>query len=459
MRQKRAAGTTCDRPSNAKRATYCQRGGGPIALSVLLLALLIFRVFNGLSLELVAGDSVQIYLLGLKFFTTSRWPFFGPDVVYTDQQIAGPLQGLAVGVPLFLTREPEAPLIFLNVLSFGGLVGFGIYLTRRFPLVPPWLACAWLLTCPWTLTYSTHVYNPSYLLPLGCCFFVAFFELVPSLTGNLVPPGVSFILLGFSVAASSQFHLSWPLLMPFVLISIATRAREHLLTPSQIAWLLVGAALPLTLMVPTVIKYGFASLFAALVGNAGVNSQSALTGVQVVARFFSFASFEPFHFLGYRSEAQLQALRQSPWLIPFAVALGIVGLAQPFVILIVLFVPSLLKVEGDPFRNIRWLVVGTLGLTWVAFWFTSRPPITRNYFILCPLALLTGYLAFGSLIRTTAAKRWAVAAIAAGTVLHIGLAARRLSTDPWTGRRSTVMRALQERDYRILGERRPHTLY
>jgi hypothetical protein len=316
-----------------------------------------------------------------------------------------------------------------------------------------------LLTCPWTLTYSTHVYNPSYLLALSCCFFVGFFELVPSLTGNLVPSGVSFFLLGFSVAAASQFHLSWPLLVPFVLMSIATRARERLLTPSQIAWLLAGAAVPLTLLVPTVLEYGFASLFAALGGNAGVNSQSALTSVQLVGRFLSFASFEPLKFLGYNSEAQLQVLRQSPWLIPFAVALGLVGLAQPFVMLMVLFAPRLLKVEGDPCRNIRWLVVGTLGLTWVSFWCTSRPPITRNYFILCPVALLTGYLAFASLIRTVYAKRWAVAVIAAGAMMHIGLAARRLSTDPWTGRRSTVIQAIQERDYRILGERRPHAFY
>jgi hypothetical protein len=441
------------------RAIGRQRGGGPIALSLLVVALFVLRVCYGLSLELASGDSAQIYLLGLKFFTTGRWPFFGPDVVHTDQQIAGPLQGLVVGVPLFLTREPEAPLILLNVFSLVGLVVFGIYLARRFPLVPPWITCAWLLTCPWTLNYSTHVYNPSYLLSLSCFFFVGFFELVPSFTGNLVPPGVSFFMLGFSLAASSQFHLSWPLLVPFLLISILTRARERLLTPSQIGWLLVGTALPLALVVPTVTEYGFASLVNALGSNTGVTSPTAVSGVQVLGRFLSFASFEPYRFLGFHWDAQLQVLRQSPWLIPFAVALGILGLVQPFVMLVVLFVPRLLRVEDDPCRNIRWVVVGTLGLIWVAFWFTSRPPITRNYYILCPVALLTGYLAFGSLIRTAQAKRWAVGIVAAGAVLHVGLAAWRLNMDPWTRRRSTVMRAIQQRDYRVLGERRPHAFY
>ena len=423
-----------------------------------MVTLFILRVYYGLSFELTNPDSVQTYLLGLKFFTTGKWPFFGPDVVHTDTQIAGPLQALVVGVPLFLTREPEAPLIVLNVFSFAALVVFGIYLARRFPLVPAWITCAWLLTCPWTLYYSTHVYNPSYLLPLTCCFFVGFFELMPSLTGNLVPPGVSFFLLGFSLAASSHFHLSWPLLVPFGLIAVLARAGERLLTPSQIGWLLVGAAVPLALLVPTVVKYGFASLFEALGSNMNVSSGNVVASVQIVPHFLSFASFE-LRFLGFRPEVEMQLLRESPWLIPFTVAFGILGLLQSLVMLAVLFRPTLLGLEGDPCRGIRWVVGGTLGLIWLAFWFTSRPPISRHYFILCPVAFLTGYLAFGSLVKAPRAKRWAVGVLAAGAIFHVGLAAWRLRTDPWARRRSTVVRAIQQRDYRILDERRPHALY
>ena len=55
------------------------------------------------------------------------------------------------------------------------------------------------------------------------------------------------------------------------------------------------------------------------------------------------------------------------------------------------------------------VIVGTVLLIWAFFFFTSRPPIARNYYILCPVALLTGYLAFGSLVETPRARRWAVA--------------------------------------------------
>src|SRR5689334_19670188 len=144
---------------------------GTIRLGLLLLGLLAMRIYYGLSLELGSGDARQIYLIGLKFFTTGEWPFFGPDEVHSHLQIAGPLQGLLVGVPLYVARQPEAPVILVNLLSFTGLVLFGTYLTRRFGLVPASMTYTWLLTLPWMLNFSTHSYNPSYLLLPSCLFF------------------------------------------------------------------------------------------------------------------------------------------------------------------------------------------------------------------------------------------------------------------------------------------------
>src|SRR5262249_29108864 len=297
-----------------------ERRPAPAVLALLLVGLFLLRVYYGLSLELHTEDDVQIYLLGLKFFTSGQWPFFGPDVI--PGQVPGPMQGLLVGLPLFLTGQPEAPLILLNILSFAGLVFLGHYLTRRFALVPSWITYAWLLTCPWTLNFSTHVYNPSYLLFLGCFFFVGFFELMPSLTANLVPPGASFFLLGLFLAASFQIHLSWPLLVPFVLIAILARARKPLLTLSPSPSSLVPTPLPVALLVPTVTRYGFASLFETLGSTYEVNTHNATAIVTITARFLSFASFEVGRFLRQSRDTQTELLRQSPSLIPFVVVLG-----------------------------------------------------------------------------------------------------------------------------------------
>src|SRR6267143_5703125 len=97
-----------------------QRRRKLIFFSLLLLAFL-FRLFFGLCSQFRDSDTKQIYLLGLKFYTTWAWPYFGPDVVWGKIQIPCALQALLVGAPFFVLPIPEAPYILLNVLSFAAL--------------------------------------------------------------------------------------------------------------------------------------------------------------------------------------------------------------------------------------------------------------------------------------------------------------------------------------------------
>ncbi len=88
---------------------------------LLVCFLFIFRIGYGLCSEFWFADELQIYLIGLKSYTTQSWPFYGPDIVYTNTQIPGALQGLLISLPLNLFRIPESPGIFLNILSFFSL--------------------------------------------------------------------------------------------------------------------------------------------------------------------------------------------------------------------------------------------------------------------------------------------------------------------------------------------------
>ena len=66
-------------------------------LFLLLILAFLFRLGFGLCSAFQDLDSIQIYLLGLKFYTTRAWPYFGPDVVWGEIQIPGALQGVLVG--------------------------------------------------------------------------------------------------------------------------------------------------------------------------------------------------------------------------------------------------------------------------------------------------------------------------------------------------------------------------
>src|SRR5437773_1373639 len=147
---------------------------------VALVAAFAFRLVYGLTRELFFEDETQIFLMGLRYYATGRWPYFGPDVVWTKSEIPGALQALLVGIPLKLVPVPEAPFVLLNLVSMATLIAFAWYLSRRFPTLPRWLVWGWLLTMPWTIQFSTNVINTSYILPAALVFFIGFFESVPT---------------------------------------------------------------------------------------------------------------------------------------------------------------------------------------------------------------------------------------------------------------------------------------
>ena len=101
-----------------------------------------------------------------------------------------------MGVPLNIVPVPEAPYVLLNLLSMAGLAAFAWYITVRLPRLPTWLVWGWLMTLPWTLQYSTHVVNPSYVLAVALIFFLGFFEAMPAFRLGVIPEPVAFAFMG-----------------------------------------------------------------------------------------------------------------------------------------------------------------------------------------------------------------------------------------------------------------------
>src|SRR5437016_5907904 len=199
-----------------------------LLIALALLLAFCFRLGFGLCSEFWTGteDEKQIYLIGLKFYTTGNWPYFGPDVTPTIQN-PGALQGLVVGLPFYVLPIPEAPYVLLNLLSFVSLVFFAWYCMRRLPDIPKWFVWAWLLTAPWTLGLSTQVFNPSYVLPGALLFFVAAIETYPFLSHRLVSLRWANFMMGLGLFWIMQFHLSWVVLLPYLVLSFYFQFRDQ----------------------------------------------------------------------------------------------------------------------------------------------------------------------------------------------------------------------------------------
>ncbi len=436
-----------------------QRRRRLIFVSLLLLAFL-FRLFYGLCSQFQEEDQKQIYLIGLKFYSTGAWPYFGPDVTSTIQ-IPGALQGLVVGLPFYVLPIPEAPYLLLNVLSFSSLCFFAWYCARRLPELPKWFVWSWLLFAPWSLDISTQIFNPSYVLPAAILFFVAAIETYPFLSHGLVPRRWANFMMGLSVFWIMQFHLSWVVLVPFVALSFYFRIKESGgRVFSSIMWFAGGAILPGSFLIPTFVKYGWVSGMGGTNETVGFNFQNLLHHLNIVegvlGRFLSFASFELPRFIGHNTAARLAFMKENSWLIPFVVFLTLAGIIQCVALLVLWFKKE--HAHKD-WKAVKYFTLGTVILLYFSFLFSMKLPHSHTFYVTLPVAMLYSLYCWSEFLKKRSWQKFAAVFVVCGLIFHIGLAATKIKQGSLFVERARVVEAIKTKDYRLVGERRVGSRY
>lgn len=420
---------------------------------IALLAIFLFRLVFGLCSEFWFEDELQVYLIGLKCYTGGHIPDFGPDVVYTATQIPGSLQGLLVALPWWLWPAPEAPYILLNLMSTAGLALLAWYITKRIPGLPVGLTWLWIMTCPWALAYSTHVVNPSYVLPAACVFFVTFLESLPRLRLGLIRQRVSFLLMGLCLMWIFQLHLSWVLLMPFIAVAfimvLRQGWREVLILGGM--WT-AGCCLSGLTLLPLLLEHGLKDGLLQAGGNVVVNWSNAGQIVTLLSRMLSLVCFELARFMGANSHERGLFFMHYLWLSPVIVFVGIVGLLQP----VWLIVAAFLKKMPRDFKQLRWIVLGIFVFTWISFFFSVKGPSSHTFYLLFPLLMIYSFYAWKPLLEMKYGRAIATALVLAGLLFHTVLMYDNFAKKSMYRDREKVVRALEEKDYRVLGERRPY---
>jgi hypothetical protein len=421
---------------------------------LVLLALFAFRLGFGLSSEFWSEDERQTFLVGLRAFAHGTWPYFGPDIVWTSSRLPGALEGLLIAGPLLALRIPEAPFLLLNALTFAALALFAWYLSRRLPDLPRWLIWGWLMTAPWTLHYSTHLLNSSYVLPSAVVFFIGFFEATPALSAGLVRPAWAWSAMGFGLLWQMQFHMSWVLLPAFVLAAGIGAARRD---PGRL-WrhataLAAGAALPAVLLVPTLVHLGFGAT-GGTERTLLVHAPSVGALVTIPARFLSFASFELNRFVGLDTAQRALFLARHAWLVVPALFLQTVGLLQP----VVLFVTGWRKQPACPdWTAVRLTAVASVGWVYVSFSFSIREPLAHAFYVTLPVATLYAMYCWNLYARRAWFRRFAALALVVNVVFHAGFALGKAPERSLYLDRGLVQQAIDRRDDRLLGNRRAAT--
>ena len=419
---------------------------------VLFIIVYVFRLFFGLCSEFWFEDEFQIYLLGLKFYTTGEWPYFGPDVVYTNSQIPGALLPLLVGIPFYILPIPESPFLLLNILSLLSLCLLSWYCSKRTPEVPKWFIWSWILTAPWTLNYSTHIVNPSYVLAGAILFFIGAIESYPFLSKNVIPLRWANFMMGISFFWIFQLHMSWPILIPFILVSFYFQLRNlGKKIFSSVIQFVLGALASVIFVLPTFFKYGLINGAGSTDSNVRFNPDNLMEFLTVLARFLSFASFELPRFIGPNTQARFEFLKQNLWITPFAVFVGIIGIIQAIALLVLWFSK---KQSQKDWRGIKYFTLFTVLLVYFSFTFSIKGPSSHTFYVVFPVAMIYSFYCWSKFFKSRAFRIFTVIFLLCGIIFHIGLAISKAPERSLYKNRSLVKSAIEKRDYRILGERR-----
>lgn len=437
---------------------------GRVWFAVFLLSAFAFRLCYGLSMPFWFEDERQVYLIGLRSFARAAWPYFGADVVWTGGQLPGALQGLLIRWPLSAWPVPEAPIVLLNLLSFSALAFFAWYLCRRLPEVPRWLIWCALLTLPWTLNFSTHVTNVSYILPGAILFFVGFFEAMPGLSRRILPFALAWALMGAGLLFVLQMHMSWVLLPPYVaaaglalMFGKAERlpgSRGRLIGIAALSFL-AGAAATGWLLAPTLLRYGADA--GATTGALQFAPRSPVQLIKTAARILSFASFETNRFFGVSTAERLLLVAGMPWLVPVVIVVAAAGIWQPLWMAVSFFRRG--RADREDWARVRILLGATIALVYFDYFWSVREPQAHAFYVVFPVSALFAATCWQLWTRDKQSRRrrWERAAavvLVCGVLMHVGLAIDRWPRESLYANRAVAAAAIDQKNDRLIGDRR-----
>jgi hypothetical protein len=410
-----------------------------------------YRLLYGLSSEFFFEDQTQIYLMGLRYFATGEWPYFGPDVVWTESEIPGALQALLVGFPFRIVAAPEAPFVLLNLLSVAALAAFAWYITRRLPRLPAWLVWGWLMTMPWTLNFSTSIVNPSYLLAPALIFFLGFFEAVPGVRAGVVPEWLGFAFMGAATAWVLQIHMSWPLLLPYMGAAwLAAWKRGPRAVAIDTASLMLGLLAFGIFLIPTLAAYGVEGGSGGTLRNLQPHFVSPAVAVTTLARFFSFVSLEIWRFMATDDGKRQMFLLDHLWIAPLALVAWAASIWQPIWMLREWFRS---KSPYPEWQWLRWLVAATILLVYASYWIVLQPAQAHAFYVVAPISFLFAAYCW-TFVDSPRWRRIAAALLVVNVLFHAGQAWIQAPEKSLYRVRAVVATAIREKQPEMFGHRR-----
>jgi len=303
--------------------------------------------------------------------------------------------------------------------------------------------------------------NTSYILPAALVFFIGFFESVPLLAAGRIHPVAAHALMGAAFVWMMQIHMSWPLLLPFAACAWASGAAGGAAALARrAAAFCAGAVIPALLLVPTLAAYGSGTGSGGVLRNLHLHVVNPWIVVTTLARFLSFASLEIARFIATDGPKRLEFFQRHLWLAPLAAVVGAIGVVQPVWMLVDWARPA--SRWPEPATRKRWqamrlLVLGSVLLVYLSYWFVMEPPQAHAFYVLAPVAF--AFAAYWwTLVDSPRARRAAAVALTLSVAYHAGLAWAQRPEISLYRNRGVVAAAVRLKQPEMFAHRRPFAI-
>ncbi len=421
-----------------------------------IIGIVIFRFIYSLTTEFWFKDEdvLQIYLIGLKSFTTHTFPYFGADLVYNGSQIPGGLQGYIVSALWYVWKIPEAPFIVLNIVLTLSLGFLAWYLSKRLQDISRIFVWIYVFLIPWSICYFTRIINPSHLIPGAILFFIGIFEIYPSIRKNIIPLWLCFYFLGFGILWIFQLHMSWVLLGPFTAVAFYFLLRTKSITAiskSTISFLL-GCLTTGSLLIPTLINFGLSAQKGKSVsGMVELHLENATNIFKLLSTFLAYGCFDVSRFIGGNTDERMLFLKDYFWAAPFTIAVALVGLAQALFLLYTFFRK---KKDDVMLRNVTYLTISSFLLFFVMSLFSRVSPPSHAAVMFFPMLVMYSLYAYRELLKKRWVRRTFYITFSSAVIMYVAIAMNNYRTISMYNNREVIVRALEQDDYTLVGKRR-----
>jgi len=253
-------------------------------------------------------------------------------------------------------------------------------------------------------------------------------------------------MMGFALFWVLQLHMSWVLLIPFLCYAFWVSFKAD---KTVIIIFFAGCLIAASTLIPTLSTWGGA-IFSVGADNTVFNVSNIKEIGTVLLRYVSFATFEIPRFIDTDGGSKWLFFKDYWPAAPFIFLAILAGFVQVAYLILAFF----RKNPMPEFSMVKWITLGAMLITWLSFFFSVKGPSSHTFYVLFPLVMIYSFYCWQPLFR----KQWfaviTAVLLVSGVITHATLAYHNYSLKSMYLNRDLPLKAIQEKDYHILGERR-----